>query len=48
MVKPGVTEELRTRAGAHMAEAKRRRLLTMGAVLLALAAVAFLVLRAAA
>lgn len=40
MVEPGVTEELRTRAGAHLAEEARRRRLTTITVIVAVVAVA--------
>ena len=46
MVKPGVTQELRSRVDANVAAGARRRQLTVGAVLVAVLAVcAFFLLR---
>ena len=46
MVKPGVTQELRSRVDANVAAEARRRQFTVGAVVLAVLAVcAFFVLR---
>ena len=46
MVKPGVTQELRSRVDANIAAEARRRQLTVGAVVVAIVAVcAFFVLR---
>ena len=46
MVKPGVTEELRTRANSHIAAESRQRRLTLTAITVAVVALcAYFVLR---